>query len=40
MNKLPLSLSVIFVSAKVFALSPLEQTKVDIITKVYQTNDL
>ena len=40
MNKLLLSLSVVFVSAKVFALSPLEQTKVDTIIKVHQTNDL
>lgn len=29
----------VFVSTKVFALSPLEQTQVDTITKVYQTND-
>ena len=40
MNKLLLSLSVVFVSANVFALSPLEQAKVDTVTKVYQTNDL
>ncbi len=40
MNKLLLSLSTVFVSTNVFALSPLEQAKVDIVAKVYQTNDL
>ena len=40
MNKLLLSLSTVFVSINVFALSPLEQAKVDIVAKVYQTNDL
>ena len=40
MNKLLLSLSTVFVSTNVFALSPLEQAKVDTVAKVYQTNDL
>ena len=40
MNKLPLSFAVMFLSANVFALLPLEQAKVDTVTKVYQTNDL
>ena len=40
MNKLPLSFAVMFLSANVFALLPLEQAKVDTVAKVYQTNDL
>ena len=40
MNKLPLSFATVFLSVNVFALSPLEQAKVDTVTKVYQTNDL
>ena len=40
MNKLPLSFVTVFLSVNVFALSPLEQAKVDTVTKVYQTNDL
>ena len=40
MNKLYLSFAAMFLSANVFALSPLEQAKVDTVAKVYQTNDL
>ena len=40
MNKLPLSCAAVFLSINVFALSSLEQAKVDTITKVYQTNNL
>ena len=40
MNKLPLSFATVFLSANVFALSPLEQAKIDTVAKVYQTNDL
>ena len=40
MNKLYPSFAAMFLSANVFALSPLEQAKVDTVTKVYQTNDL
>ena len=35
MNKLLLSLSTVFVSTNVFALSPLEQAKVDIVAKAF-----
>ena len=40
MNKLYPSFAVMFLSTNVFALSPLEQAKVDTVAKVYQTNDL
>ena len=40
MNKLYPSFVAMFLSANVFALSPLEQAKVDTFAKVYQTNDL
>ncbi|EIJ71111.1 hypothetical protein [Pasteurella bettyae] len=40
MNKLYPSFVAMFLSANVFALSPLEQAKVDTVEKVYQTNDL
>ena len=40
MNKLYLSFAAMFLSTNVFALSPLEQAKVDTVAKVYQTNDL
>lgn len=40
MNKLYPSFVAMFLSANVFALSPLEQAKVDTVAKVYQTNDL
>lgn len=40
MKKLLLSFTAVFVSANVLALSPLEQAKVDTVTKIYQTNDL
>ena len=40
MNKLYLSFAAMFYLQTFFALSPLEQAKVDTVAKVYQTNDL
>lgn len=39
MNKLLLSLSSVFVSANVFALTSLEQAKVDTVSKMYQEGE-